>query len=279
MATGADPELIRELFGFLIGKAAKKYKVQFHAGSQLFDHYHLDVTDVQGVLPLFKAYLHSLIARAINSIRGRTGDFWNRRGSCDTVRDNDEAAIGDLVYTDANAVKHGLVKWAELWPGFTSAGWAFGETRTFKRPNIAFFDQDGGHWPNEVKLTRVKPPCLRDYSDADATQLLRNLVRMRSLEKQGEMKAENRRFKQPLKLAKVKWWKSANSEEKNFTVAPKVATSCQWRRLAMLQRDREWERQYAEADEAFARGKRDVEYPTGTWLMSFRYRVNVASAA
>ncbi len=24
MATGADPELIRELFGFLIGKAAKK---------------------------------------------------------------------------------------------------------------------------------------------------------------------------------------------------------------------------------------------------------------
>ncbi len=76
-------------------------------------------------------------------------------------------------------MKHGLVKWAELWPGFTSAGWAFGETRTFKRPK-------------------------------HATQLLRDLVRLRSLEKQGEMKAE---------------------------------------------------------------------YPTGTWLMSFRYRVNVASAA
>lgn len=277
MATGNQPELIREIFGYLLGRAADKYGVRVHACTQLSDHMHLDITDVRGVLPSFKGFLHSLIARAINQVRGRGGDFWERAGSCDTVRDNDEQAIRDLVYTDTNAVKHGLVKWPELWPGFTTAGWAFGETRVFARPKIALFDVESGHWPDQVSLTRAKPPCLSGHTDAEATQLLRDRVRMYALAKQAEMKQQKRRFKQPLKLAKVKWWKSAISDEKRFAVAPKVASSCRWRRLEMLQRDREWERQYAEAYEELQQGNRAAVFPHGTWLMRVRSKVNVAA--
>ncbi|PRP90712.1 hypothetical protein ENSA7_82420 [Enhygromyxa salina] len=60
------------------------------------------------------------------------------------------------------------------------------------------------------------------------------------------------------------------SYEKRFTVTPKVAASCKWRRLAQLQRDREWEREYACARELWLAGDSAVVFPAGTyWLRRF----------
>lgn len=278
LSTGHDPETIRELYGYLLGVALLKYGLLFHGGNQMGTHHHLDLTDVQGNRPLFKVFFHGFLARALNSFRGRTGDFWESGGSCDTIRDNDEESIGDLVYTDANPVSAGLVKWPHLWEGFHSAGWAFGESRTFERPKIPWFDVVGGNWPDEVTITRTRPPCLAHLSDEDATALLKELIERRCLEKQAEMKKARRRFKQPKKLARERWWRRPSSTTESFTVKPKIAVRCKYRRLAAIQRNKEWEAQYAAADEAFANGNRDIEYPYGTWLQSVRYRVNVASS-
>lgn len=277
LATGADPELIRELYGFLLGLALSKYGLLFHGGKQMGNHHHLDLTDVEGQRPHFKAYFHGFLARALNSLRGRTGDFWESGGSCDTVRDNDEESIADLVYTDTNAVSAGLVRWPEQWPGFHSAGWAFGETRTFHRPQIAWFDLVDGDWPDEVTITRTRPPCLSKMSDKEATAFLKDRTRQRCVKKQHEMQKQHRRFKGSDKLRREKWWRRPGSAKDDFKVKPKVAVRCKYRRLAMIQRNREWEAQYLEADEAFARGNRDVVYPYGTWLQKVRYEVNVAA--
>lgn len=276
LATGTDAELIRELYGYLLGLALLKYGLLFHGGNQMGNHHHLDLTDVEGERPHFKAYFHGFLARALNSLRGRTGDFWESGGSCDTVRDNDEESVTDLVYTDTNAVSAGLVRWPEQWPGFHSAGWAFGETRTFERPKIAWFDLVDADWPDEVTITRTRPPCLAAMSDEEATTFLADRTRQRCVEKQYDMKKQHRRFKGPDKLRREKWWRRPGTTTKDFTVKPKVAVRCKYRRLAMIQRNREWEAQYLEADEAFARGNRDVVYPYGTWLQKVRYEVNVA---
>jgi hypothetical protein len=276
LATGKTPKLIRELYGYLLGVALRKYGLLFHGGIQMGNHHHLDLTDVRAKRPRFKAFFHSFLARSLNSLRGRTGDFWESGGSCDTVRDNDEESIEDLVYTDTNAVSAGLVKWPHLWEGFHSGGWAFGETRTFQRPKITWFDLVGGSWPDEVAITRTRPPCLSHLSDPAATALLKERTLVRCEDKQREMQKKRRRFKQPTKLARERWWKRPSGSSTDFTVKPKVAVRCEYRRRAMLQRNREWEAKYAAADEAFANGKRDVEYPYGTWLQRVRYKVNVA---
>jgi hypothetical protein len=276
MAVGQDAETIREVFGYLLAMALKKYGVELHAGIQMGNHHHLDITDVHGLRPLFKVYFHALVGRVINSVRGRTGDFWDSRGSCDTERDNDEDSLGDLIYNDINAVSAGLVKWPEQWPGFTTAGWAFGETRAFPRPNLPFFDTVETDWPESAYITRTRPPCLRSLSDTEATALLEERVRLKCIEVQEEMRRKNRRFKQLSKLGREKWWKAPTSPEDRFRVTPKVASSCKWRRLALLQRNAEWEELYAAADAAFARGDRGARYPHGTWLMRVRYGVAIA---
>ncbi|MCR9159378.1 MAG: hypothetical protein ACE37F_08325 [Nannocystaceae bacterium] len=277
LATGTEPELIRELYGYLLGLALRKYGLLFHGGNQMGNHHHLDLTDVRGQRPLFKAYFHGFLARALNSLRGRTGNFWESGGSCDTVRDNDEEYLADLVYTDTNPVSAGLVRWPERWPGFHSADWAFGETRTFRRPSMTWFDLVEGEWPDEVSITRTRPPCLSSMSDAEATALLRDRTRQRCVEKQHEMKVQHRRFKGVDKLARERWWRRPGSNTEDFTVKPKVAVRCKYRRRAMIQRNKTWEAEYLEADEAFAAGDRDVVYPYGTWLQRFRYAVNVAA--
>ena len=277
LATGMEPEMIRQIFAYVLGRALAKYGVLLHAAIQMGNHYHLDITDVRGVLPHFKAYFNGMLSRALNCHRGRCGDFWDHKGSCDTVRDNDEDSIGDLVYTEANAVDAGLVKWPERWPGFHTSGWAFGESREFKRPPCSFFRNEK-KWPKTVSILRVIPPCLAGHTDGEATTLLSDAVRARCLEKQEAMKEENRRFKGVKKLAKDKWWRVPGSSSKDdwYGVRPKVAVRSQWRRLAALQRNAVWEAAYAAADEAFKKGEREVEFPYGTWLVRQRHCVKVA---
>lgn len=277
LATGVEPELIRQIFGYVLACALAKYGLLLHGAIQMGNHYHLDVTDVRGVLPYFKAYFNGMLARALNAHRGRLGDFWDRKGSCDTVRDNDEESIGDLVYTETNAVAAGLVKWPKKWPGFHTAGWAFGTSQEFERPDCAFF-QNEKKWPKKVSILRAKPPCLSGYTDADATSVLSEAVRVRCLEKQAQMKDQNQRFKGVPKLAKDKWWRVPGSSAKDewFGVRPKVAVRSQWRKQHALQRNAEWEAAYAAADEAFKNGDRNVEFPYGTWLVRKRHGVKVA---
>jgi len=278
LATGLEPEVVRQIFGYLLGRALDLYGVLLHAAVQMGNHHHLDITDVRGVLPNFKGFLHGMLARAFNCYRGRTGDFWERAGSCDTVRDNDEEAIGDLVYTDANPVSAGLVKWAEIWPGLTTAGWAFGDECTFERPTLPFFTDENEAWPPNVTIVRSRPPCLRDLSDEEATELLEDAVRRRCVEKQAEMRESKRRFRGAQKLAKERWWRRPKHPKPRYGVRPQVAVRCKWRRLAALQRKRSWEAEYAAADEAFKNGNRDVEFPHGTWLVRQRHGVRVGAA-
>ena len=125
----------------------------------------------------------------------------------------------------------------------------------------------------------MKPPCLRNYTDAEATLELQDRVRLRCIDKQAELAEQNRRFKGPGKLRKDKWWRSPGGSKDRYRVAPKVAVRSRWRKLAMLQRDREWEAAYAKADEAFQGGDRDVVFPAGTWKLRVDNGVNVAPPA
>ena len=276
LATGKDPEAITNLFGYALGLALQRTGTQLHAAIQMGNHIHLDVTDVHGNRPAFKNSLHGNLARALNARRGRFDKFWSGGGSCDTCQPTDEQSLEDLAYTEANPVTAGLVKWAERWPGFTTAGWRFGETRTFRRPE-GYFDPDNPDNPPEVHITLVRPKIFLDLSDDALFERKQDRVREISLEKQEEMRKQNRRFMGERKLAKEHWNRSPTSWENRFTVTPKVAASCRWRRLAQLQRDRDWERRYAEELAKHRRDKTGV-FPPGTYWLRVHCNVQVAQA-
>ena len=267
MSPSKDGKQLANFIGYCLAHAAAVYGIQVHASMWMSNHHHTDITDPHGNLPLFKQLLHSMIARGRNAQLGRHDSFWSGDEACDTRRPTDEESLGDLVYTLANPVEAGLVKWGRLWPGFHTLGWRFGETRTFKRPDW-FFD-DKGTMPEEVSLTLVRPRIYPELDDNALYDKLMAQVRERELELQRGIRKDGRRFMGLRKLAKQPWNCAPKSFEERFTITPKVAASSKWLVLAELQRDRDWERRYAEA-RALLRAGQVAVFPLGTyWLRCF----------
>jgi len=268
LAPGREPEKIANFIGYCLAHTANMYGIEIHAAVMMSNHYHIDVTDPHGQLASWKQSFNSLVARGLNALRPRFDSFWSGDGPCDTLRPSDDETFMDLVYTLTNPVKAGLVKWARGWPGFTTAQWRFGETRSFRRPDW-FFDQKGD-MPEEVSLTLVRPRIFVELDDDALYDKLVAAVRDAEIRAQSELRAKGRRFKGLPKLAKQAWYRAPVSVEQRFRLRPKVAASSTWLRLVQLQRDRMWERAYVMAREAWLAGDRHVVFPAGTyWLRRF----------
>lgn len=274
LTPGRKPAELANFLGYCLAHAANLYGIRVHASLWMSNHHHTDVTDPNGNLVLFKQLLHSMVARGRNDQVGRNDSFWSGDKACDTRRPTDNESLRDLVYTLTNPVKSGLVRWARLWPGFTTIGWRFGETRTFTRPTW-FFDKDGD-LPQEVSLTLLRPPIFAELDDDALYHKLMVEVHAHEVDLQREIRRQGKRFVGLPKLAAQSWRRAPPSSEERFKVAPKVAASCKWLLLAELQRDREWERQYAAARELLLAGKPAV-FPAGTYWMRCFAGVQVAT--
>ena len=275
-APGTDAAELANFIGYCLAHAAANNGVQVHASLWMSNHHHTDITDPDANLPAFKQQLHSLVARGRNARLGRFDSVWSGGEPCDTRQPTDEESLQDLVYTLTNPVAEGLVKWARQWPGFTTIGWRFGETRTFKRPDW-FFDENGD-MPQEVSLTLVRPPIFLELDDEALYAKLMEAVRKRELEIHRSMRRQGRRFMGLRKLARQHWNRAAQSFEERFTITPKHAASSKKRVLPEVARDREWERLYAAARALLRAGELAV-FPAGTyWLRRFA-GVDVAARA
>jgi hypothetical protein len=260
-------EEIRNLVGYCLAHAANQFRIQVHACVFMSNHHHTDVTDPDGNLIAFKQLFHSLLARGINALRGRFDSVWSCDKACDTRRPTDEQSLKDLVYTLTNPVKDGLVKRGDLWEGFTTYGWRFGETRRFKRP--AFLFDAEGKMPKTAELTLHRPPIFSNLSDDQLFDVLMEAVRTSEKKVHEEFQLSHRRFMGREKLRAQRWSRIPKSFEEHFKQAPRIASSSKWQRLAEQQRDREWEHKYAEAREQMLAG-RDAVFPIGTyWLRRF----------
>ena len=271
---GHTAEQTTNFYGYTLARAALKYGTQIHAACQMGDHHHLSITDVLGNRPNFKNSVHGNLARGLNGRFGRFDTVWSGGGSCDTVAPSDHQSLDDLAYTDCNPVTSGLVKWAHLWPGFTTYGWRFGETRTFKRPDW-YYDPENPDNDETITLTRVRPPVFLELSDDELFDKLMARCMEIQRAKQDEYDAQNRRFMGVKKLAKTKWWKRAKSWEDRFTQIPTVAASDRSKRIAQLKRDAKWRAEYAEQRENLRAGQ-PTKLPYGAYLLPRIYGVPMA---
>ncbi|PRQ02188.1 hypothetical protein ENSA5_25230 [Enhygromyxa salina] len=273
---GYKPAELTNFLGYCLAYAATRYGIQVHSSLWMSNHHHTDLTDPDANLVPFKQLLHSLVARGRNAQLGRTDSVWSGDAPCDTQRPTDDESLMDLVYTLTNPVEAGLVKWSRDWPSFTTIGWRFGETRTFKRPD-GIFNEDGD-MPEEVSLTLVRPAIFSKLDDDAFYDKLMDAVRERELEIHRYMRKVGRRFMGQRKLARQRWNRAPQSFEERFTITPKHAASCLRLVLNEVARDREWERDYAAARAALLAGEPAV-FPAGTYWMRRFAGVDVIAQA
>ncbi len=267
-----DRPEVREIIGFTLGLCLERYGLRLHAACFMGNHYHIDVTDPHGNYPAFKCMLNSLLAKALNALRGRFDSFWSGDGPCDVELVDDDDVVDRMAYTLANPVTAGLVKAAERWPGFTTAGVTLGTEMSFRRPNV-YFDASNPDVPSKVCFKVERPAVRPDLDDAQFDQLLRDKVKERERKARKELKAEGRRPKGEEKVSKQRWNALPETYEPRFTLTPTVAGRSKWARISALQRNRAWEAEYAAARAAQRRGEPAV-FPYGTYA-ELRFR-NVA---
>lgn len=76
---------ITQALVYCLAFAARRFGVICHCGVALSNHWHLVVTDPSGNVCRFVAFVHLLIAKAVNVYRGRWESMW-AAGCCSIVR-------------------------------------------------------------------------------------------------------------------------------------------------------------------------------------------------
>ena len=160
------------------------------------NHYHLVITDTNGQLPRFQAWLNRVIACVLNARYDRQENLWAPgsysavvlRGSGwgDTGIDDTghEDVMDKIVYTLANPVAAGLVDRAFKWPGLWSAPILMaGHTLEAKRPSS--FSQE---MPAKVKITLCPPPGFKHLSP----KAFANIIALRLVQAENAIHAERK---------------------------------------------------------------------------------------
>lgn len=260
-----DP-VINDIYLYVLGLAAERAGIDLIHATTMSNHEHDVVHDRAGTRVAFYQYLHQLVARAGNAVRGRFENFWASEQTSVVRLVQLEDIVEKVVYAATNPVAAGLVARVHHWPGVNTL-----QALLDKRPIVVkrprhFFSED---MPEEVTLTFAIPP---ELGDADAI-----LARIRARVAEVEAAEAARRAEtgaQVLGRRAVRqqsWRERPRTREPRFGLRPQVACRNRWARTEALQRNAQFLDAYIEARARWLAG-RPTLFPYGTyWLRHFAF--------
>lgn len=252
---------LNNAFVYCLGRAASKYGVQIHALSVMSNHYHLVLTDIEGVLPDFMAWLNRQLAKCIKLLRGWDEVVWEPNVQYSAVELGSPAEVLDKVaYVLLNPVSAGLVRSSERWPGTLSTlGTLHVGTMNAKHPRLWFKDSA----PKRLSLTLAAPPCFADR--VSFLQALKSLLVTRISLVRSELRRQGRGFLGPTRVRRSQATSRPDTKKPRFGLNPSFSALTRTAWDSALRALRAFRLAYREAYKAWRGGARDVAFPTGTW--------------
>ena len=252
---------LNALFEYCLALGAEKYGIEVHGVCIMSNHYHLVLTDVQGVLPDFVGWLNCQLAKRIKRLRHWDEVVWEPNVHFSAVELEGNAAVLDkMAYTMLNPVSAGLVQQPEDWPGVVSTikTLRLGELPV-RRPKAGFSD----HYRASATLRFTPPPCF--LNAASYLDALQELVNSRLETLRAHWAKKGRRVLGPEAVLRTRTTARPSSRKDRFGRSPTFSalTRRLWRRA--VERLREFRAAYRLAYEAWRSGEPDVEFPAGTW--------------
>ena len=264
-------------FWYCLGWAAQKHGMILHAAVALSNHVHVHATDPRGVYPDFLRDFLGLLARCVNSWRGRWEHFWDANQASAVLLEDEAAQLDKLIYVLTNPV--GLVGRAAEWPGATAVH-AIVDVKPVvaTRPRHFFRDEDdGGAMPKDVTVTFQPPPALA----ASAGQAYVSLVSERVAHAEKEAAARRRQAGTDVlgrkSVLAQRWDDKPTDQAPRRQLSPTVACRDKWLRIERLRNNKFFQTLYRVAFSAFRAGTAAV-FPFGTWCMRFRASIQVSTA-
>ena len=187
--TSADPseDLIRRIFVYCVGWAAKRTGVQVHAMIVMGNHWHAVVTDPGTMISEFMHHVHLFVSKLLNVKQEEGENLWAVGPGPPLGLVRPEDVLRKLVYLISNAVAANLVLTPEEYPALHTTAADVGVRAFVARRPRWFFRQptaDGKkaksrkpiRTPDQVKLEITKPPAFADLSDEGFRSLLQEAV-------------------------------------------------------------------------------------------------------
>jgi len=283
-------EVVR-VFEYLFAVAAARYRMDVHEVLCMSNHFHVLMTDVDGVLPDFMGYFNSLLARSLNAMRGTSGSVFEKEYSVVEVTD-DEKAVEHAMYTLANPCSANLVRRSKQWPGFSTLRMKYGDTRAIERPRIGLWKREARvenrrrkkkrdpkrGWrrgkpsvlPDVIEFELVRPPICRALGDRELRAEILARLDARELELIEERRDRGTEVLGVARVLAQPWYGFPGRPEDLFGTSPGVSGKSKWARIEALQRRADFVLAHGVARTRFLAGERDVVWPFGTWLMRVR---------
>jgi putative transposase len=261
-----------QAFLYCLAYAADKTGVKIHAVVVMGNHYHLVVTDPDGVIPIFAEVLNKLVAKCLNAMRGRWENFWASEPVSYVRLLDDDAIIRKIAYTLCNPVQEGLVAHGNEWPGVR-----LGRPGTYPVCRPPKFFREKGVMPESIAL-ELTTPSLHGVSDRQAQRQIDEAVAACEEVARKRHRAEGRKFLGKRAVIEQDPFASPATREERRGLSPRVAGRNRWLRMELLAQCADFARQYREALTKWCARKRDAIFPVGTYLMRVRHLVRCAEA-
>ena len=254
-------DALTNAFLYCLALGAKKYRVAVHALCAMSNHYHLILTDTDGVMPDFMTWFNRQLAMCVKRLRRWDEVVWEPNVPYSAVELGGPSEVLDKVaYVLLNPVSAALVRSPARWPGALSTlGRLRAGTAKATRPPV-WFQEDA---PESVTLELSIPPCFAD--EIGYLESLDALLRNRRAQLRAELRRQGRGFLGGVRVRKTAVTDRPAKKKERFGRNPTFSalTRDAWR--AAIQRLRAFRLAYRTAYEAWRGGDRGVEFPAGTW--------------
>jgi len=252
---------LNNAFLYCLALAAQRHDVEVHGLCAMSNHYHLIVTDAEGVLPNFMAWLNRHLAMCVKRLRGWDEVVWEPNVAYSAVELTGPSEVLDkMAYVILNPVSASLVRSPEQWPGVVSTREALLTTNIeANRPGVWFRDTQ----PEVVRLELSVPPCFSKR--ATYLRALDELLDSRLSALLIWHQREGCRYlgRGGVRRTRVTEKPRTQKERRGRSPTFSALTQAGWRLAS--QRLREFRLAYRDAYRAWRGGEREVVFPAGTW--------------
>ena len=248
---------VTSVFSYCLAIYSAKYNIQLHAGCVMSNHYHLVLTDNDGLLPKFIADLNRSLAKCLNIYYRRNEALFSSEDPCYIHLCDEEAVINKIAYVLGNPAHSAAIRKSSLWPGLR-----FGESAgemTAIRPDV-YFRKNNKINPEKVTLTWQLPklPSFKEDTLLEHIKLKLNAMETSS-------RGKHRRFGTLATLKRLSPFSRPHSAKQKSSRRPCVSAECPKRYQAALNAMKAFYQRYKEAKERWLRGEHSFDFPEGTY--------------
>lgn len=292
---------VREVIAYCLAVTLDKYRgrIAMHEYLWMSNHFHLVLTDRGACLPRFMEELDSLLSRSLNALRGMTGTNIEKGYNLVAVT-GESKLIEHCVYTLANPCSAHLVVRARHWKGVSSLKLEYGVPLVVCRPGCGLWTRlvarprgdasldaadaasrkcrGRSKLPDTVALMIERPAVMEHLSDVELRLYIRERLDLRERELIQERRCQGRRVLGWKEVVAKDFLDMPRKPEERCRLAPSYSADTREALADAAEHRRCFLDAYYEALRSFVLGNREVEFPSGTWLMKSRFGVTCCPA-